>query len=214
MPPELTGKGWEGQFDRWLDEIVASTPGFAWHCHEPKMRGPIRVSGGLPDREIILKGRAYFFECKEESGTSLTVGRAIGRDDEAGNGIKPTQYREMDRLTAAGAQCFVAVLLDVPAAKERKQARLLGPPARKAEQIRRLIRWEDYRPAIDRREAGIAALAQWRVVAGRLMVARGANCELPPKPVVVASIPAADLATMGHPIRNAAELLAAIRGNP
>ena len=208
MAADLTGKGWEKQVDHWLSELATSTPRFHWHPHEPKQNGNIKLASGYPDREIIWEGRAYLIEVKEESGTSLTVGRSVGKDKEAGSGVKPSQYRELDLHLAAGAPCFVAVLLQAPAARERKQAQLLGPPARKAESIQRLIPWADYRPWIDRREAAIAAEERWlRETAQRAL--RGQPTQ--PRPEVQASIPAAKLALMGWPLRSAQELLAALR---
>jgi hypothetical protein len=205
---DLTGKGWEKQVDHWLSELATSTPRFHWHPHEPKQNGNIKLASGYPDREIIWEGRAYLIEVKEESGTSLTVGRSVGKDKEAGSGVKPSQYRELDLHLAAGAPCFVAVLLQVPAARERKQAQLLGPPARKAESIQRLIPWADYRPWIDRREAAIAAETRWMADTAQRAL-RGQPTQ--PRPEVQASIPAAELAVMGHPLRSAHELLAALR---
>ena len=63
---------------------------------------------------------------------------------------------------------------------------------------------------MERAEEQRRALARWQIESGQLMVRNGPACELPPKPEVQASIPAADLAVMGWPCRNAAELLKAL----
>ena len=120
----------------------------------------------------------------------------------------------MDRLTAAGAPCFVAAVLAVPA-KPRKTRKdgSVADPGQAAATIARIVPWPDWRALMALAEDQRAAVAQWQRDSGRAMVAHGPDCPLPPKPTVDASIPAADLAAMGWPCRTAAELLAALRGS-
>lgn len=191
--PPMTGKGLETTLEAMLSDCERLTGGrLAWHRHEPKMAGKIRVSGGLPDYEAVFDGRVHLIECKHESGSAADIGRLEGTDRDCGAGVKPSQAREMDRHQRAGATCWILVRLEVSAATLRKasQMRLDGTGADMPPVICRLIPW----PA-------------WRALMAAAEDARRRGQE--PQ----ASIPAADLAVMGWPCRNAAELLAAIRGS-
>ena len=197
--PPMTGKGLETTLETMLSDCERLTGGrLAWHRHEPKMAGKIRVSGGLPDYEAVFDGRVHLIECKHESGSAAALGRltaskdATGADKWTGTGVKPDQAREMDRHERAGARCWILIRLEVSAATLRKasQVRLDGTGADMPPVICRLVPW----PA-------------WRTLMAAAEDARRRGQE--PQ----ASIPAADLAAMGWPCRNAAELLAAIRGS-
>ena len=216
----MTGTGWEATFEAnndktpkgWLEALAIESDGRLKWWRNPQNASIYggKKESGIPDFCVLIGGVLHFIECKHEDGTSLTVGRSTGEDDEAGNGVKPSQYRWMSARPESGGIYWIAARLNVPAAKERKQGRLLGPPARQAESIQRLIPWQDYRPWIDRREAAIAEEDQWPAKNARRLLAH-----LPalPRPEVQASIPAADLAVMGWPLRSAQELLAALAGS-
>jgi hypothetical protein len=156
------------------------------------MAGKIRVSGGLPDYEAVYSGAPHLIECKHESGSAADLGRLEGTDRDCGAGVKPSQAREMDRHERAGVRCWIAVQLEVSATTLRKAAQqsILGTGGDMPAVVCRLIPWPVWR-------AKMAAAEDCR--------RRGVEPD--------ASIPAADLAGMGWPIRNAAELLAAIRPN-
>ena len=191
--PPMTGKGLETTLEAMLSDCERLTGGrLVWHRHEPKMAGKIRVSGGLPDYEAVFDGRVHLIECKHESGSAADIGRLEGTDRDCGAGVKPSQAREMDRHQRAGATCWILVRLEVNAATLRKasQVRLDGAGGDMPPVICRLIPWPAWR-------ALMAAAEDCR--------RRGQEPQ--------ASIPAADLAGMGWPCRNAAELLAAIRGS-
>ena len=217
-PTASRGTGTESRLDRLLKACEVQEGGqFYWHAHHPPIRGGTRGESGLPDREVVWNGRAYLIEAKEETGTSCSLGRLI----KLPKGVKPDhgvtwqQAEEMDRHTKAGVPCFVFACLAVPAkpAPKRRQARLQPEPERKAVEVLRIVPWPEWRALMARAEEQREAVARWQMQAGRLMVLHGPTCPLPPKPEVQASIPAADLAAMGWPCRNAAELLAAIRGS-
>jgi len=178
------GKGWEREVSAWLGAC-----GGWMHRHEPRMAGKIRVSGGVPDFEIVLNGRAHLVECKHESGPSMDLGRLLGLDRECGSGIKPSQAREMDAATKAGARCWVAASLDLPTTTRRKatQQRLIGTGGDLPAVIRQLVPWALWR-------ARMAAAEEARL--------RGGD--------VQASIPAVELVGLGWPIRTAVELRAAL----
>ena len=189
----MTGKGLETTLEAMLSDCERLTGGrLAWHRHEPKMAGKIRVSGGLPDYEAVFDGRIHLIECKHESGSAADIGRLEGTDRDCGAGVKPSQARMMDRHERAGAACWILVRLEVSAATLRKasQMRLDGTAADMPPVICRLVPWPT-----------------WRALMAAAEDARRRGQE--PQ----ASIPAADLAGMGWPCRNAAELLATIRGN-
>ena len=181
------GKGWE----REVEALMRSVIGGYVHRHEPRMAGKIRVAGGVPDFEIILDGRAHLVECKHESGPSMDLGRLVGLDRECGSGIKPSQAREMDAATAAGARCWVAASLELPTTTRRKgaQVRLDGTGGDMPAVVRQLVLWALWR-------ARMAAAEEARLT--------GAKVE--------ASIPAVELAGLGHPLRTAAELRRALEG--
>ena len=125
-PPDYSGgKGWELRMDHWLDELAAVTGGALWwHANEPKMRGPIRVDGGIPDRSVAFRGH-HLIECKHSSGTAARLGRLVATDKAEPSGISPAQAEQMDGATRAGVRCWIAVRLELPAATAKK----LGNPA-------------------------------------------------------------------------------------
>ena len=213
--PKTGGVATESHLDRLLRAAEVMEQGrLCWHPHHPATYKGTRLESGLSDRGVCWNGRYTMIEAKEEDGTSASLGRLTGIDRECGNGVKPSQVREMDRHEKAGVRCFVLISLTVPAkaAPKRKQAAITPDPGRAQETIIRIIPWAAWRALMQAAEDQRLALARWQIDSGRLMVAGGVNCVLPPKPTVDASIPAADLATIGHPCRTAAELLAAIRG--
>ena len=216
-PTAARGIAAESHVDRLLNGCVAIERGrFCWHQHHPPIRGGERAESGLPDREVIWNGRAYLLEVKEESGTSCSLGRLI----KLPKGVKPDhgvtwqQAEEMDAHTAAGSPCYVVAILEVPAkAPKRRKDGTISDPGRRAATIARIIPWPTWRALMAHAEEQRREVEQWQVAAGRLMVAYGPDCALPPKPEVIASIPAATLATMGHPLASAADLLKAL-GQP
>ena len=77
--PPMTGKGLETTLETMLSDCERMTGcRLAWHRHEPKMAGKIRVSGGLPDYEAVFDGRVHLIECKHESGSAADIGRLEG----------------------------------------------------------------------------------------------------------------------------------------
>ena len=182
------GKGWE----REMEAMMRGVGGW-FHRHEPKMAGKIRVSGGVPDFEAVLSGVCHIIEAKHESGASMNLGRLDGLDRECGAGIKPSQAREMDAATAAGARCWIAVRLEVPESTRRRAAQVAldGSGGDMPAVIRRLVPW------------GI-----WRARMVAAEEARRAGGD------VVASIPARELAALGWPLRTVGELRAALMDNP
>lgn len=180
------GKGWEREVSAWLGAC-----GGWMHRHEPRMAGKIRVAGGVPDFEIVLDGRAHLVECKHESGPSMDLGRLVGLDRDCGSGIKPSQAREMDAATRAGARCWVAASLELPTATRRKgaQVRLDGTGGDLPAVIRRLVPWALWR-------ARMATAEEARLTGGD----------------VQASIPAGELVELGFPLRTAAEFRRALEG--
>ena len=182
------GKGWE----RDVEALLRGCGGW-FHRHEPKMAGKIRVSGGVPDFEAVFSGVCHIIEAKHESGASMNLGRLVGLDRECGAGIKPSQAAEMDAATAAGARCWIAVRLEVPESTRRRAAQVAldGSGGDMPAVIRRLVPWSLWRA---------------RMVAAEEARRTGGD--------VVASIPAADLAGLGYPLRTAGELRAALMDNP
>ena len=216
MTPAARGIAGESYLDRLLSQCAASEGGcFHWHEHHPPIRGGTRGESGLPDREVLWKGHAYFLEVKEESGTSCSLGRLIKLPQgvKADHGVSWRQAEEMDLHTAAGGPCYVVAILTVPykAPRKRKDG-TISDPGHAAATIARIVPWPEWRALMATAEEQRRALARWQIDSGRLMVRYGPTCELPPKPVVDASIPAADLAVMGWSLRSAHELLAALRG--
>lgn len=191
-PPPMTGTGLETQLERWLSDCERLAGGrLAWHRHEPKMRGKIRVGGGLPDYEAMYSGRVHLIECKHESGSAMDIGRLDGTDLDCGAGVKPSQARELDRHERAGGVGWILARLELNATTRAKlaQMRLDGSGGDPAAAILRLIPWPTWRGWMARAEDSRKA----------------ATC-----PMVRASIPAAELAGMSYPCRSAAELLKAL----
>ena len=197
--PAMTGKGLESLLESLLSDCERLTGNrLAWHRHEPKMAGKIRVSGGLPDYEVILAGVPHLIECKHESKAAAALGRltatkdAGGEDKWTGTGVKPDQAREMDRHERAGVRCWILIRLEVNAAtlKRAAQQSLMGSGGDLPAVVCRLVPWPEWR-------ALMAAAEDCR--------RRGQEPQ--------ASIPAAELAVMGWPLRSAQELLAALRAN-
>lgn len=185
MPPKPLvggGKGWE----REVEAMMRGVGGW-FHRHEPKVAAKVRVSGGLPDFELILGGVAHIIEAKHEGGASMDLGRMVGEDRSAGAGVKPSQAREMDAATAAGARCWIAARLELPDSTRKRlgQPGLWGGDVPAV--IRRLIPWPEWRA---------------RMVAAEEARRAGGDVE--------ASIPAEELATLGHPLRDAGELRRAL----
>ena len=215
-PPAARGASAEGHVDRLLSAASVLERGrLHWHQHHPPIRGGQRAESGLSDREVLWNGRAYMLEVKEETGTSAALGCLTKPLD----GKRPThgltwqQAGELDLHTAAGVPCYVVMILTVPArAPKRRKDGTISDPGCLAATIARIIPWAAWRALMVRAEDQRLALARWQIDSGLLMVRNGPACELPPKPTVDASISAADLATMGHPCRTTAELLAVIRG--
>ncbi len=212
--PKTGGLTTESHLDRLLRAAEVMEQGrLCWHPHHPATHKGTRLESGLSDRGVCWNGRYSMIEAKEEDGTSASLGRTIGIDRECGNGVKPSQVREMDRHEKAGVRCYVLISLTVPAkAPKRRKDGTMSDPGYPGATIARIIPWAAWRALMQAAEDQRVALARWQIESGRLMVRLGPTCPLPPKPTVNASISAADLATMGHPCRNAAELLAAIRG--
>jgi hypothetical protein len=192
----MTGKGLESLLESMLSDCERLTGNrLAWHRHEPKMAGKIRVSGGLPDYEAVFDGRTHLIECKHESGSAAALGRltaakdATGDDKWTGTGVKPDQAREMDRHERAGVRCWILIRLEVNAAtlKRAAQQPLMGAGGDLPAVVCRLVPWPEWR-------ARMAAAEDCR--------RRGQEPQ--------ASIPAAELALMGHPLRSAGELLKAL----
>jgi len=208
MPADLTGKGWkewEACFGAdskarrgYLPTLALATGGRLhwWQNVVTVNKYGGKSETGMPDFGIMYEG-THFIECKHESGAGMVLGRlaatkdAGGEDKWTGTGVKPMQAAWMDAATKAGATCWIAARLEVNAATLRKaaQVRLDGTVADMPPVIARLIPWPAWR-------ALMAAAEDCR--------RRGIDPD--------ASIPAADLAGMGWPIRNAAELMVAIRG--
>ncbi len=183
------GKGWEREVEALLRAVGGWT-----HRHEPKMAGKIRVSGGVPDFEIVLLGRAHLVECKHSSGSSAQLGRLVDTEKDCPpEGISPKQAREMDAATTAGAHCWVAVRLEVAESARRRAAQVAldGSGGDMPATIRRLVPWTLWRA---------------RMVAAEEARRTGGD--------VQASIPAAELATLGWPLRTVGELRAALMDNP
>lgn len=217
MASKARGAVGESYLDRLLSECHALENGrLWWHEHHPPIRGGTRAESGLPDREVLWNGRAYLLEAKEEEGTSCSLGRLI----KLPKGVKPDhgvtwrQAEEMDLHTAAGVPCFVVAILTVPykAPRKRKDGSI-SDPGYPGAAIARIVPWPTWRALMERAEEQRRSLARWQIESVRLMVRFGPACELPPKPEVQASIPAAELAVMGYPLRSAHELLAALRAN-
>jgi hypothetical protein len=185
----MTGTDWETHLKRMLEEARTAS-GLYWLRHEPALRGRIRVSGGPADFGVVLNGTPHHIEAKLESGSTMDVGRLEGIDRECGSGVKPSQAKDMDAATKAGVRCWIAARLELPAATQRKlaQQKLVGAGGDVPACVQRLIPWD-----------------LWRMRMEAAEVARRDGGD------VVASIPAAELAELGWPLRSAAELLAALQ---
>ena len=199
----MTGTGWQCQignksadYPGWLPQLAALYPRRLWWWrNEPEVRNGIKIPSGLPDYGCTLDGHPILIECKHTSNkASVQLGRLIKNPDRdtPEEGVSWIQAANMDSATLAGWTCFVAVRLEVNAATLRKasQVRLDGTGGDMPPVLCRLIPWSAWR-------ARMAAAEDAR--------RRGQEPQ--------ASIPAADLAVMGWPCRNAGELLAAIRGS-
>jgi hypothetical protein len=205
---DLTGKGWENCFGDdskkhrgYLATLTLTTGGRLhwWQNVVTVNKYGGKSETGMPDFGIVLDGRLHFIECKHESSApSMQIGwltatkDAGGADKWTSAGVKPDQAEWMDAATKAGATCWVAARLEVNTRTREKSAQVrLGeaseplPPL-----ITRLIPWPEWR-------ARMAAAEDCR--------RRGQEPQ--------ASIPAAELALMGWPLRSAHELLAALRSN-
>ena len=214
MASSARGSSAEGHVDRLLSAASVMERGrLHWHQHHPPIRGGQRAESGLSDREVLWGGRAYMLEIKEETGTSAALGCLTKPLDgkRPTHGITWQQAVEFDLHTVAVVPCFVAVALSVPAKPPTKAG---GPGSgREAQTIRRIIPWAAWRALMVRAEDQRESLARWQIESGRLMLRNGPTCPIPPRPEVDASIPAADLAAMGHPLETAADLLAAFLAN-
>ena len=211
-PHAARGIAAEGHVDRLLNGCVAIERGrFCWHQHHPPIRGGVRAKSGLPDREIVRNGRAYFLEVKEKTGESIEIGLLEGADTDCGGGIRPGQAATMDTLTAAGSPCYVVAILEVPAKAPRKRKDgTISDPGRRAATIARIVPWPTWRALMAHAEEQRREVERWQITAGSLMVAYGPDCALPEKPTVNASIPASALAAMGRPLASAADILKAL----
>ena len=196
MPADMTGKGWEACFgadskqQRGYLATLALTTGGRLHWWQNvvtvnKYGG--KSETGMPDFGILLDGSLHFVECKHDSGPSvMRLGQLTARQDEGGE----------DRLTTAGVKPLQAEWMDLATTAGATcwiAARLeVGEKARQQSAQVRLGPPSDPLPPL------ITRLIPWPV--WRDLMAESA------------SIPAADLAAMGWPLRSAHELLAALRG--
>jgi hypothetical protein len=205
MAADMTGKGWEACFGAdskahrgYLPTLALTTRGALhwWQNIVTVNKYGGKSETGMPDFGIVLDGGLHFVECKHDSTASgMMLGRleaskdAGGEDKLTGTGVKPLQAAWMDAATTAGGTCWIAARLEVSTATLRKaaQMRLDGSGADLPPIITRLIPWPT-----------------WRALMAAAEDARRRG-EVPD-----ASIPAADLAGMGWPCRNAGELLKAL----
>ena len=177
----LTGKEWEHVIGAWLATVGG------WDCRfEPKVQNGYKMKGGTPDFGLYLGTTFHLIECKEETAASMTLAKNKNSD---GSGISPAQAAEMDRATSRGVRCWVAAHLELPESTRRKaaQQQLVGTGGDIPAVIRRLVPWALWR-------ARMAAAEEARL--------RGGD--------VQASIPAVELAGLGHPLRSAVELRRAL----
>jgi len=201
-PLPMTGKGWESCFGAdskahrgYLPTLALTTRGQLhwWQNVVTVNRYGGKSETGMPDFGILLDGRLHFVECKHDSGPSaMGLGRLTKPDGDKlpDHGVAPKQAIWMDLATAAGARCWIAARLEVGAATRAKsaQGRLGAPSAPLPPVLCRLVPWPT-----------------WRALMAAAEDARRRG-EVPD-----ASIPAAALATMGHPLGSAADLLTALR---
>lgn len=200
----MTGKGWESCFGAdskahrgYLPTLALLTRGRLhwWQNVVTVNKYGGKSETGMPDFGILLDGGLHFVECKHESGAGMTLGRltatkdATGDDLWTGTGVKPLQATWMDLATTAGATCWIAARLEVGATTRAKSAQVrLGAPSDPLPPvITRLIPWPT-----------------WRSLMATAEDARRRE-EVPD-----ASIPAATLATMGHPLNSASDILKAL----
>jgi len=190
--PVTTGQQWEREIGRMLDGIH----GCAWLPIPPAMRAGRRVTSGAPDIHALYQGIPHYIECKMFStGNKAPLGLLVrkvgadGKEKEDGNSVSPENAEVMDQLTAAGGRCWIACMVVLSEAAQRKaaQQQLGGAGGDLPAVIRRLVPWALWR-------ARMAAAEEARL--------RGGD--------VQASIPAVELVELGWPIRTAAELRRAL----
>jgi hypothetical protein len=199
----MTKAGWEAcfmvddDFVGFLPTIRATVgPSVQWWQNVTipnRWGGKIRT--GKPDFCLMIAGCLHWIECKQQTGSGAVIGRlvatkdATGTDKGTGAGVEPDQAAWMDAATKAGATCWVAIRLEVNAATLRKAAQqpLIGAGGDLPAVVCRLVPWPEWR-------ARMAAAEDCR--------RRGQEPQ--------ASIPAAELALMGWPLRSAGELLKAL----
>lgn len=66
----ITPNEWETTVERWLKALPLAS-----FRNEPKMQGGYRVDGGTPDYTALLAGQAHLIECKLETSTAFTLGQ-------------------------------------------------------------------------------------------------------------------------------------------
>lgn len=185
----MTGKEWEHIVAGWLRLSGG------WDCRfEPKMQNGFRMDGGNPDFGVYFTGQLHLIECKEESESSMRLAKSTNSKGKlSGSGISPAQAAEMDRATSRGVRCWVAARLELPAATIRRlaQQHIEGKGGDVPDVVQRLVPWEEWR-------------RRMTIAAGQRL--RGVEAD--------ASIPAVELAGLGHPLRSAAELLRALDWSP
>ena len=177
----MTGKEWERTVEAWRAAVGG------WDCRfEPKVQNGYKMEGGTPDFGVYRGGAFHLIECKKETAASMTLAKNKNSD---GSGISPAQAAEMDRATSRGVRCWVAARLELSEVQRRKLAQqpIYGGSGDVPAAIQRLIPWALWR-------ARMAAAEEARL--------RGDKVD--------ASIPAAELAAMGWPIRSAAEFRRAL----
>ena len=190
--PVTTGQQWEREIGRLLDGIH----GCAWLPIPPAMRAGRRVTSGAPDIHAIYQGAPHYIECKMfATGNKAPLGLLVrkvgadGKEKDDGGSVSPENAAVMDQLTAAGGRCWIACMVVMSEAAQRKAAQVTldGTGGDVPAVIRRLVPWGLWR-------ARMAAAEEARRTGGD----------------VQASIPAVELAGMGWPLRTAGELRAAL----
>ena len=182
----MTGKEWEHVIEAWLATVGG------WDCRfEPKVQNGYKMKGGTPDFGLYLGATFHLIECKESTGSSIDLGRLVKPEQgkKPPEGVTWMQAATMTAAEAAGVRCWVAVHLELPEATRRKaaQQQLVGTSGDLPAVIRCLVPWTLWR-------ARMAAAEEARL--------RGGD--------VQASIPAVELAGLGHPLRSAVELRRAL----
>jgi hypothetical protein len=160
------------------------------------MRAGRRVTSGAPDIHAIYQGAPHYIECKMfATGNKAPLGLLVrkvgadGKEKDDGGSVSPENAAVMDQLTAAGGRCWIACMVVMSEAAQRKAAQVTldGTGGDVPAVIRRLVPWGLWR-------ARMAAAEEARRTGGD----------------VQASIPAVELAGMGWPLRTAGELRAAL----